>query len=161
MLVPLMPYFKAICPGPMLEIIMGIRKGEILLGPDFSSFSLKSSMVFRPPMPTPMMVAMERSFSGVTLYPESSISMVPVAAASCVKRSMWRASLADTYLVGSKSFTSPATLEAYSVESKRVIGPRPDSPATRRSHVVAMSWPRGVRAARPVITTRGRAIMPP
>lgn len=53
-----------------------------------------------------------------------------------------------------KSFNSAATFAVYSLESTRVIGPTPDTPAKAFFHVDSTSLPRGVKAPNPVTTTR-------
>ena len=107
---PRRPYLMAMCPGAMLAMKEGMRKGEILFGPCSMSFLQLSSMVRSPPMPTPRIQPVSSQFSGVTLNPESSKSMSAPATANCVKRSMCRISFLDKYFVPSKSLTSPAIL---------------------------------------------------
>src|SRR5437016_14361091 len=58
------------------------------------------------------------------------------------------------YRSGSKSFTSAAILVEYSVVSKRVIGPTPETPSTRLDQTVSRSFPTGVTKPRPVTATR-------
>lgn len=53
-----------------------------------------------------------------------------------------------------KSFSSAATFAVYSLESTRVIGPTPDTPAKAFFHVDSTSLPSGVKAPNPVTTTR-------
>src|SRR4051794_30102060 len=90
--------------------------------------------------------------------PESASAIRAAATTSCAKRSMRRACLNSIHCAGSKSLTSQANLTGKSETSNCVIGPAPDSPASRASHVVATSLPSGVSAPRPVITTRLRPL---
>src|SRR6185436_13699764 len=58
------------------------------------------------------------------------------------------------YCSGSKPLTSQAKCTGSSAESKRVIGPAPDSPAMRAAQVLATSFPNGVTRPIPVTATR-------
>src|SRR2546427_706469 len=55
---------------------------------------------------------------------------------------------------GSSPFPSRAKCPASFSESNRVIGPAPDSPATRAAQVLATSFPTGVTSPIPVTATR-------
>src|SRR6267378_6618330 len=58
------------------------------------------------------------------------------------------------YWRGSYPFTSQAKCTGSWAESKRVIGPAPDCPATRAAQVLATSFPTGVTSPIPVTATR-------
>ena len=58
------------------------------------------------------------------------------------------------YFVASKSFTSAATWTSKSFLSNFVIGAIPFLPSLRPSQKLATSFPKGVIAPIPVITTR-------
>src|SRR5215472_3463731 len=58
------------------------------------------------------------------------------------------------YCSGSKSLTSAAILVEYSLVSKWVIGPTPETPSTRLDQTVSRSFPIGVTKPRPVTATR-------
>ena len=68
--------------------------------------------------------------------------------------SLRRAAFASIQSDGTKSWTSPPSLASYGVVSKRVIGPRPDTPLTRLAQAVATSLPTELMTPRPVTTTR-------
>ena len=108
---PLAPVKMDICPGPMLEMSMGIMNGEILLGPASSSLLCQVSSVCRPPSPIPRMTATSSALSGVMANPASSSSILAAATANWVKRSMRRACLAGIQASGANPLTSPAMRE--------------------------------------------------
>src|SRR5215467_10533607 len=58
------------------------------------------------------------------------------------------------YCSGSKSLTSAAILVEYSLVSKWVMGPTPETPSTRLDQTVSRSFPMGVTNPRPVTATR-------
>src|SRR5215467_3615216 len=58
------------------------------------------------------------------------------------------------YCSGSKSLTSAAILVEYSLVSKWVIGPTPETPSTRLDQTVSRSFPIGVTKPSPVTATR-------
>jgi hypothetical protein len=60
-----------------------------------------------------------------------------------------------------KSFTSHANVTGYAEASKWVIGPAPLSPRINASQLVRTSFPSGVTAPRPVMTTRLRPLSEP
>src|SRR5262249_44095310 len=95
-----------------------------------------------------------RSGSDAMSIPLSLSAMRAAESASCEKRSMRRDCLRSIHVVGSKSLSSQAKRTAYSLASKCLIGPAPDSPARRFCQVVSGSFPSGVTIPTPVITTR-------
>src|SRR5215472_12265879 len=58
------------------------------------------------------------------------------------------------YCSGSKSLSSAAILVEYSLVSKCVIGPTPETPSTRLDQTVSRSFPIGVTKPSPVTATR-------
>ena len=68
--------------------------------------------------------------------------------------SVVRASLALMYRRGSNPLISPAMREGNDEASNFVKGRIPERPALRAAQVVCTSFPRGVTAPDPVITTR-------
>src|SRR5215831_1882594 len=107
------------------------------------------------------MAAPMRSGSLAMSRPESRSANLAAATIRCAKRSMRRACLRSMNSVASKPFTSHAKWTAYRLESNWVISPAPDRPATRFSQLVSTSFPSGVRAPRPVITTLRRPLRLP
>jgi hypothetical protein len=69
---------------------------------------------------------------------------------------MRRALRCSIHFVGSKSFSSQAKCTANLDGSKAVIGPAPLSPAISPDQKLSKSFPSGVTAPMPVITTRLR-----
>ena len=63
-------------PLPMLEIIMGIMKGETRSGPLFSRMLCWISSVRSPPMPLPSMQPKRVRSSAVRSTPESAIAIL-------------------------------------------------------------------------------------
>src|SRR5713101_6602483 len=58
-------------PEIMLMIVLGMKNGEILRGPPFSTSLCVSSIIGRPPMPEPILTPMRGAFASVTSRPES------------------------------------------------------------------------------------------
>src|SRR5690348_7371056 len=115
-----------------------------------------------PPVPVPMITPTRRrsrSFQRSSRQ-ESFTACTAAPIANWAKRSYRRASFFSRYSDGSHCFTSWANLTGRSAESKRVIGPAPDFPATSASHVSATVLPSGVTSPRPVTATRRRTYFP-
>src|SRR4029077_9179803 len=74
--------------------------------------------------------------------------------ANCANRSKRRTSFLSRNRPGSKPLTSHANFTGLCTGSNRVIGPAPERPAIRPSHVLCTSVPRGVTTPRPVIAPR-------
>ena len=88
--------------------------------------------------------------------PESSRAWIAAATIICAKRSIRRAFFFSMKSTASKPFSSQAKWTGYSLASNCAISAAPDLPAARFSHVVSTSFPKGLTAPRPVITTRLR-----
>src|SRR5216117_603172 len=58
-------------PEIMLIIVLGMKKGEILRGPPFSTSLCVSSIIGSPPMPEPILTPMRAALASVTSRPES------------------------------------------------------------------------------------------
>src|SRR5438552_13402970 len=63
-------------------------------------------------------------------------------------------SVLSRHCPGSNPFTSQANFTGDCTGSNRVMGPAPERPATRPSHVLCTAFTKGVRTPRPVIATR-------
>src|SRR5881628_2707615 len=85
----------------------------------------------------------------------TACSAAPIA--NCANRSKRRTSFLSMYRAGSNAFTSQANFTGLCTGSNRVMGPAPERPASRPSHVLETFVPSGVTSPRPVIATR-RAI---
>ena len=125
-----------------LAIIMGMRKGETLLGPFTKCASMQVSMLMRPPTPVPIHTP-TRSGSGARA-PASSSASAAHARANWVNRSWRRISLA---LAKCGAGSKPATV-------RRPFGGSVNSPAKKSS----CPTPQAARTPRPVTTTRRRLI---
>ncbi len=107
-----------------------------------------------PPIPLPTYTP-SRSGATALRMPLSETACPAAATAYWVNRSMRRASpFSMPKASGAKSLTSAATLLLKSDASKCVIGPTPFLPWHRLSQNVLISFPTGVIAPMPVITTR-------
>src|SRR6267142_925822 len=95
-------------PEIMLMMVLGMKNGEILRGPPFSTSLCVSSIIGSPPMPEPTLTPMRVALASVTSRPESFSACTPAAMPRWMKRSMRRASFGDRYAATSKFLTSPA-----------------------------------------------------
>src|SRR5262245_6609215 len=77
-----------------------------------------------------------------------------------MKRSIFLTSFLPTQSSGLNPFTSPAMRQANADESKRVIGPTPETPRTRASQLSRAPSPSGDTMPMPVITTRLAIVAP-
>src|SRR5919106_6029426 len=150
---PCVPSSIEIQAAAMLGMIWMIEKGLVRSGPRSISTCRHSSKACSPPMPVAI-AAPIRSGAAATEIPLSFSAMRAAESASCEKRSILRACFRSIHVVGSKSDASHAKRTLYSLASKWVIGPAPDSPATRFSHVDSGSLPSGVTIPTPVTATR-------
>ena len=100
------------------------------------------------------------AFSSVICNPDWPNACLDAAIAKCSKASVRRISLRSMKTEGSKFLTSAPKWTLNRLVSKNVIGPTPDFPWHRASHVDETLLPTGVRSPIPVITTRD-TISPP
>ncbi len=156
---PVEPSSSDTCAAPMLGIIMGTSSGLVRSGPFSMRFSISLCNVCRPPTPLPT-TAPTRSGSARTSTAASSAAIFAAATAYRENRSRRRTLRLSMNRSGSKSLTSAAMWTLWSVWSKRVISPTPDSPDTRRRQKVSTSLPSGETTPRPVTTTLRCAVMP-
>ena len=70
-------------PLAMLEIIIGIVKGETRFGPLVRQTSCSRSSVPRPPMPLPTITPTRRESTAETSRPLSAIAIFAAATANC------------------------------------------------------------------------------
>jgi len=63
---PLRPNMIDRLPEIILMIVLGMKNGEILRGPPFSTSLCVSSIIGRPPMPEPMFTPMRTALASVT-----------------------------------------------------------------------------------------------
>src|ERR1035437_7362058 len=117
-----------------------------------------SSMVHRPPMPTPINTPTWSALSSVILNPDWRIACSADATAYWMKGSIFFTSRFSIQSSGLKSFTSPAIRVGNPEASKRVISAIPDRPAIRASQFLSTPTPSGVTSPTPVITTRRASI---
>ena len=80
---PLSPYSIEMMPLAMLEIIIGIVKGETRFGPRVMYVVCSFSSVARPPMPLPTITPNRRGSMVETSRPESVIAILEAATANC------------------------------------------------------------------------------
>jgi hypothetical protein len=150
---PCVPSSIEIQAAAMLGMIWMIENGLVRSGPRSIRSCRQSSKAFRPPMPVAT-AAPTRSGASATERPLSASAIRAAESASCAKRSIRRACFFSIQTFGSKSDASQAKRTAYPVVSNWVIGPAPDSPARRLSHVDSGSFPSGDTIPTPVTTTR-------
>src|SRR6266550_239492 len=138
---------------------MGTKNGETRLGPFSNRARAFCSNVSRPPVPVPTMAPTRfRSTLSQLLVRHASVTACSAApTANCANRSYRRTSFLSRNFPGSKPFTSHANFTGLCTGSNRVMGPAPERPASRPSHVLWTFVPNGVTSPRPVIATR-RAI---
>src|ERR1019366_5147175 len=117
-----------------------------------------SSIVHRPPMPTPINTPTWSALSSVILNPDWRIACSVDATAYWMKGSIFLTSRFSIQSSGLKSFTSPAIRTGNPEVSKRVIRPIPDRPAIRASQFLSTPTPSGVTSPTPVTTTRRSSI---
>ena len=113
-----------------------------------------SSIICCPPAPEPKTTPTSVRFSSVISKPESARACLAAATPKCMLASLRRAALASIQSLATKSWTSPPSLASYGVVSKRVIGPRPETPFRRLVQAVLASLPTELMTPRPVTTTR-------
>ena len=150
---PFIPYWIATFPAAMLLIMMGTIRGFTRLGPFSSSFLHPRSISCRDPIPEPMLTPTRKGSSCSMLRPDWARAWLAAATANWEKRSMRRAVLLSIYALGSKSFTSAASLHLKSAASKQVMGPIPTSLFLIPFQKLSTSFPMGVMTPRPVTTT--------
>ena len=78
------------------------------------------------------------------------------ATVNCDARDMRRASLKSMWSRAENPLTSPAMRVVRSVASNCVMGPTPETPASRLAQLSSTEWPSGLSMPMPVMTTRGR-----
>ncbi len=112
----------------------GDEEGADAVGPSMRMVAIWSMSVLVPPRPDDMRmpVTSASSPSRRSGRPASSKASRVATSAICVVRSLRRTSLRSSTSEGSKSSTSPAIRLVSPEASKSVMGPTPDSPATRR-----------------------------
>ena len=140
-------------PGAMLEIIIGTKNGETLLGPAVLNLSYSSHRVSMPPIPIPKITPTRNGSRSLKSLPESLTAISAAATANWQKRPIFLTSFFSIKSVGSKLLTCAATFTFKSEVSKRSIVQKPCFPAFTFSHISSFPIPIGVIAPTPVITT--------
>src|SRR3989454_991458 len=135
---------------------IGMKTGDTRLGPFSTSARQFSSKAAPPPVPVPIKTPTRFTSTLSQLFARQASVIASSAApiANWENKSYRRSSFLSRKRAGSKSFTSHANLTELRTGSKRVIGPAPDRPATRPSHVLWTSFPSGLTSPRPVMTAR-------
>ena len=154
MLGPVQPSSMATMAGVALGIIIGTRNGVTRSGPRSRSSFSWSSIVPRPPMPTPATTAQRAGSAPGS--PASLTESMAAAKPSWALRSTRRTSLGPRYSTGSKSFTWQAKRTGRYDVSKLVMLAAIGRPASTVSQNDARSLPAGVFRPMPVTATRGR-----
>ena len=145
--------------APMFGMIAVIENGLPRAGPRSLRVSHASSNDVTPPIA----VAKEtptRSHSGSMSSPASACACRAAATIICANRSILLACLCSNHCVGSKPFASHANVTGNPVVSNAVIESAVALPATRLSQLDCTSFPRGVTAPSPVITTLRSPLQP-
>ena len=152
---PLAPKRMLTSPVNMLMIIIGIKKGLILVAP----FSIKTvcwfSSVSIPPIPEPITTPVLSPIARTSKF-ESWTAICAAAMPYWVKRSIFFISLFSPNAVASKFFNSAANLTSWPEASNRVMRSMPLLPANAFVQNSDAELPIGVTAPRPVTTTRRR-----
>jgi hypothetical protein len=158
---PLAPNRIETWPAARLMIAEGMKNGEILRGPPFSSASCSRSMVMNPPMPDPIYTPTFGALSAVICSFESSIANCDAAIAYWMKRSIFLTSFFSMNCSGSKPFTSAAMRAAKALTSNLVMCPTPLVPASSAVQFAPVPMPSDDTRPMPVMTTRLLKIPPP
>src|SRR5262245_169993 len=151
---PLAPNRIEISPEAMFTISIGMKNGDTRSGPLALRTSWESSSVVIPPMPEPTRTPKRVPSIWSTFRSASSTAITAPAMAYFRYGSSLRSSFLSMYLSGSKPLSSPAMRVAKPLASNRVIGPMPETPLTSAAQNSSAVLPIGVRAPRPVMTTR-------
>src|SRR6267143_1210110 len=151
---PRAPYRIEICPEARFTIAEGMKKGEILPGPPFSSFPCSRSMMSNPPIPeetyTP---TSSRSDCSCFQFAMRTAKSAP-ASATWMNRPIFFSSFFSIHRNGSKFFTSPAMRQSKPAVSKLVMQATPLTPARRFFQLSSVPMPSAQTSPTPVTTTR-------
>src|SRR5713101_3625223 len=141
-------------PDARLTIAEGMKKGEILPGPPFSSLPCSRSMMSNPPIPDEMYTptSSRSECSGFQLDMRTAKSAP--ASAIWMKRPIFFSSFFSIHWKGSKFLTSPAMRQSKPVASKLVIVAIPLTPARRFFQLSSVPMPSAQTKPTPVTSTR-------
>ena len=151
---PRMPVSIAIWPDAVSGSMLAMKNGLTDRAPFACHVSRASIMSLEPPPPDPKYTAMSSRLSSVTWRPEWARAFFAAATPRTTLRSVRRTSLKFIHAFGSKSGTSPATLQSYGSGSQSVIRLRPETPLTRLLQTVSTSSPMGLTRPMPVTAMR-------
>src|SRR5712664_319976 len=151
---PRAPYRIETCPEARFTIADGMKKGEILPGPPFSSLPCSRSMMSNPPIPEEMYTptSSRSDCSGFQLDIRTAKSAP--ASAIWMNRPIFFSSFFSIHWKGSKFFTSPAMRQSNPVASKLVMVSTPLTPARRFFQLSSVPMPSAQTNPTPVTTTR-------
>src|SRR4030088_2665966 len=142
------------CPEAKLTIADGMKNGEILPGPPFSSLPCSRSMMSNPPIPeeTYTPTSSRSDCSGFQLDMRTAKSAP--ARATWMNRPIFFSSFFSIHWKGSKFFTSPPMRQSKPVASKLVMVATPLTPARRFFQLSSVPMPSAQTSPTPVTTTR-------
>src|SRR5579864_3885566 len=141
-------------PEARLTMAEGMKKGEILPGPPFSSLPCSRSMMSNPPIPDEMYTPTSSRSECSCFQLDICTAKSAPARAIWMKRPIFFSSFFSIQRKGSKFFTSPAMRQSKPVASKLVMVVMPLTPATRFFQLSSVPMPSAQTSPTPVTTTR-------
>src|ERR1700751_5299466 len=132
----------------------GMKKGEILFGPPFSSFPCSRSMMSNPPIPEETYTPTSSRSECSGFHPDIRTAKSAPASATWINRPIFFSSFFSIHWKGSKFFTSPPMRQSKPVVSKLVMHAIPLTPATRFFQLSSVPMPSAQTSPTPVTTTR-------
>src|ERR1700719_4381822 len=142
------------CPEARFTIAEGMKKGEILPGPPFSSLPCSRSMMSNPPVPEEMFTPTSSRSDCSGFHMDIWTAKSAPARATWMRRSIFLISFFSIQRKGSKFLISPAMRQSKPVASKLVIVAIPLTPARRFFQLSSVPMPSAQTSPTPVTTTR-------
>src|SRR6266852_8495783 len=151
---PRAPYRIEICPEAKLTIADGIKNGEILPGPPFSSFPCSRSMMSNPPIPDETYTPTSSRSECSGFQPDMRTAKSAPASATWMNRPIFFSSFFSIHRKGSKPLILPPIRQSKPVVSKLVMVATPLTPARRFFQLSSVPMPSAQTSPTPVTTTR-------